>query len=454
MPSSFREPKSLSEALQLDYYRRPRGLRRLRSWLGWTTLAATAALALLTVWPRARFVYQALPVSPAHALFDNNCEVCHKKSFVPASRLINSNATLTSVDDTTCLQCHDGPPHQPAAALSDADTPRCASCHPEHRGKAAMARVSDDRCSTCHKQLTRSDGKPSQFAAMVTRFIGDLHPDFRKREGTGSKISFNHKLHLGLSQHPNLAEMSGALEALGAKGCQYCHATDSAGAYMKPIIYEEHCKVCHPLKVFLFDEPRTAPVQAFNRERAPHREPAVVRENLRSRLVDFIEHNPIAAPAPETTLNLPPFSPLPETADDKGDWVQRQQGANERLLFDGAIGCRYCHSAERRYDFQTRGLPQFAKSGIRDRWMEHSNFSHRSHQLLECTQCHDALDSDWNQAVSMPGKAVCLECHQKNLYRWQEQRVRSDCVDCHYYHKHSGQDFKGTFTISDCTRQR
>jgi predicted CXXCH cytochrome family protein len=455
MPSSFREPKSLSESLQLDYYRRPRGIRRLRSRLGWPTLIGCLALVGLTFWPRARFVYEAHPVSPAHALFNDNCEVCHEKSFTPALRLINSSSAMTSVDNQTCVKCHEGPPHQDPERL--ADSTRCATCHPEHRGKTEMARVSDRRCADCHEDLSKVVQDPR--VGKATAFTESGHPDFRKIDQTGSKINFNHKLHLGLPRQKSLRDanspaMMETMKRMERDSCQFCHKTDAAGEYMRPINYEEHCKVCHPLNVFLFDQSQNAETLAFMQLPAPHKEPAVVRDSLRQRLVEFLQTNgPKHAEATPTASVLPQFSPR-TPMEDRSDWVRFQLGGNESLLFAGANGCRYCHVVERPFDSESGRLPQYANSGIVNWWYKSSRFSHRSHQMLECSQCHDAEDSGFNQVATIPGKALCLQCHEKDSRPWKKERVRSDCVDCHRYHKHSGQDFKGTFTISDCTRPR
>ena len=49
MPSPLRDVKALSDWIELDYYRRPRRLRRSRALLAWAVLLSGAgALALLT----------------------------------------------------------------------------------------------------------------------------------------------------------------------------------------------------------------------------------------------------------------------------------------------------------------------------------------------------------------------------------------------------------------------
>ncbi len=70
MPSDFRDPKTLPEWIELDYYRRPRLLRRWRWWLTAGTLAVgSVAVVAYAFAPRASRAYEAGPVSAAHSLW-------------------------------------------------------------------------------------------------------------------------------------------------------------------------------------------------------------------------------------------------------------------------------------------------------------------------------------------------------------------------------------------------
>src|ERR1700692_2430910 len=109
MPSSFREPKTLSDWIELDYYRRPRRLRRIRTAVIVFVFLVSLGLLAATFWPKYRYLYESRPVSSAHSMFNNNCGVCHVETFQPATRLVHGNSKLRSVGDDVCLSCHDGP---------------------------------------------------------------------------------------------------------------------------------------------------------------------------------------------------------------------------------------------------------------------------------------------------------------------------------------------------------
>src|SRR5258708_4491007 len=108
MPSSFRDPKTLPDWIELDYYQRPRLLRRFRMWMNIAIFVAVIGLMAITFWPKFHFIYESRPVSSAHHMFNNNCGVCHEEHFQPGVRLISGNSKVRSVSDETCKSCHDG----------------------------------------------------------------------------------------------------------------------------------------------------------------------------------------------------------------------------------------------------------------------------------------------------------------------------------------------------------
>src|SRR6516225_11228147 len=111
MSAPLRDPKELTEWLELDYADRPRGLRRWTRRLVWAALGLAVLFALYALWPRHHTVFEAGPVSAAHAMFNNNCAACHDESFQTAARLWPTAHDARSVSDDKCLQCHDGPHH-------------------------------------------------------------------------------------------------------------------------------------------------------------------------------------------------------------------------------------------------------------------------------------------------------------------------------------------------------
>src|SRR5947209_724923 len=109
MPSPLRDSKSLLEWVELDYYRRPRRLRRLKAWLAALALLAGAAgLGLAWLHPRHAMLYQAGPLAPVHAPFNQDCASCHQEAFRTADRFWPGSAAATSVPDGACERCHDG----------------------------------------------------------------------------------------------------------------------------------------------------------------------------------------------------------------------------------------------------------------------------------------------------------------------------------------------------------
>src|SRR5688500_11861063 len=119
-----RTAKKLAERIDLNYFKRPHGMRRLRMVLS----LAAPALGLLWLGGMAaagsRAPYSSGPVSSAHALVENKCEVCHQRD----------SSFRAHVTDTACLTCHAGPSHPPsrpsvATAARPSAEPSCASCH-------------------------------------------------------------------------------------------------------------------------------------------------------------------------------------------------------------------------------------------------------------------------------------------------------------------------------------
>ena len=97
MPSSFRDPKTLADWIQLDYFRKPRRLWRIRNVLTASIFLVCLALVAMTWWPRIRFVYESRPVSSAHAMFNDHCAVCHVESFQPVTRLLRADSSVHSI---------------------------------------------------------------------------------------------------------------------------------------------------------------------------------------------------------------------------------------------------------------------------------------------------------------------------------------------------------------------
>jgi hypothetical protein len=482
MPGPRNSPKAFSEWYEADYFRRPR-----RPW-AWArvVLAALvvtgAAVALTIYWPRA---YQAGPLSDPHAFLADNCRACHSESFVTAGRLLPGHENDRSVPDDACLKCHKAGVHHVAQKQFVGQSPPdgsqsasdCTACHREHVGGASIARLTDATCAQCHADLAAASTESPKFADHVTSFDGD-HPDFGAWRGKPlsdpGTLRFNHAAHLNLAKtydatNPRNAWMRDALVRLQDLQCAACHEPDKDRKYMQAINYNRHCAACHPLTV-PFGDPT-----ARLHHPSPGESAANVRAELLQRFWKQLAEKKTATPPPDRPEILNRVVPSP-SADDK-ERLQKQVRDAEAQLFAapdgnaltiierplfGESGCGYCHVEQTTPGTRRDGLPVYRAPNIsgrwndvsfphekfgpmasrtaaeqvaRDRWFPYSKFSHESHRMLNCVECHKTSDgttaeeSTKTSDVLMPTKAVCVTCHNHS-----NVGVRSDCLECHTYH--------------------
>lgn len=459
--SSTRNPKTLPEWEELDYFNRPRRLKALWKPVLLGTLAVgvvgMVAIAALQkkVAPRLATAYQAGPLSSAHAMFNNNCGICHVEAFKTWDRLWQFNSTIQSVPDKTCIECHAGPIHNTKQVRSES----CVSCHREHHGRARLDRVADAHCTSCHGNLSAAvKGGDAVLYENVASFAS--HPAFKERwEGAPKDpgtVAFNHKVHLALddpaTQKPLL--------------CNKCHVPDVAGQAMLPIRYEDHCKGCHPLTVSLPVAGAAADTKRalaeFSRTPAPHQAPEMVRAALRDRLTLLIQNHPEFLKG-ESGSGGPP-RPIPGSrvsrpevvSKEEYEWVGQQLIKVEGPLLDSkAAGCAKCHQRIETAGGKAGELPQFARPHINERtfpdigassrWYPHSRFRHDSHRMLDCTQCHvGAPNSERTSEVLLPDITNCRQCHDSR----PGASARSDCIECHSYHPAAGKkEFHGKLSV-------
>jgi hypothetical protein len=236
--------------------------------------------------------------------------------------------------------------------------------------------------------------------------------------------------------------------------CASCHQPNTERQYPWPINYEQHCARCHPLSVLVLGdwpdaEARQAAAQ-FRRQPAPHRQPAEVRAALRERYTQFVQHYPVVLDSKPAEPPQPPLPgtqrPRPVPSRESWNWVEAQLQQAERLLFAGAGACRYCHEARDPAAVVLPGrLPEFVPTNLARRWYPRSHFSHDSHRLLSCTECHAATDSSRTSDALLPRVDTCQKCHNPQV------GVRSECITCHRYHDRGRESpGKGQLTIVEC----
>jgi hypothetical protein len=191
-----------------------------------------------------------------------------------------------------------------------------------------------------------------------------------------------------------------------------------------------------------------ATAERFAREPAPHKDPLTVRATLRERFTRFVQENRAVldsqqpAEPPRWIPSQPRAQPVTDT---EWLWVNEQLQIAERMVFDGANGCRYCHQADAARE--PGNLPRYLPSNIPARWFPHSIFSHERHRMLDCAECHAGVTSSSKTAdVLLPQIDNCRQCHNSQV------GARTDCAECHRYHDRTKETFAGHKTILECIR--
>ena len=501
---TVRSSRQLAERVEIDFYKRR---NRFRLWTWSLALAAAVLSAVWLVWAAAggnQSLYVSGPISTSHAMFENDCAKCHEQWAV-LERLVSFDDQTATAPDEKCLACHAGPAHHSQQQPAHSEI-GCGTCHHEHRGDVMLAWVADRQCVGCHGDLEHHGG-PGQFVATIERFEGSgaagAHPEFaihrllqspardsnaladrlshlvelmlreddvrsdpqaKARYQDGASIRFNHQVHLQPRYgggEPLIDSTAFQDENGNLLDCQSCHEVDAAGRYMRPIHYETHCASCHPL---YFDNER------HPQKVVPHETADVVRGYL-TRLytlaalnqasVEGGEAGGAGAVASPAGLAYRGFldSEAAEVVQGKVTAAERRALQHAHTLFGRSAGggCRYCHEVSEPAD---GGPWQIVPPRIPERWLVHSRFGHDAHRMLDCTVCHRNFGADTESRpayesrstgdVLLPTLAVCLDCHSGRVKDRESSRgnrflsgARSNCVQCHTYHDHSGARYSG-----------
>jgi hypothetical protein len=433
-----RTTKKLAKRIDLQYFAHP---HPLRSWRFWLSVAIPLLALGWFVAERAQGgqkVYSSGPLSHAHAVFTQQCALCH---------VTQAGAFSAQVTDKACLTCHDAPMHH----ANQKFTPECSACHVEHKGAMLLQATSDAACTQCHANLATSDGQP-HYVTSISSF-DRRHPEIAALRSRGSGpggVRLNHYLHM----QPNLM---GPNNTRVQMTCDDCHRTSTAGTwpyattelqpvttadtasgrnrpqpYMPPPTFARQCAACHTLQ---FD-------RRFGNEQVPHDKPEVVHTFLVKELGAYLAAHPNAVREVD-----PPNRQIPErirvarVASNATEWVQFRVEDAERLLY--AKTCKQCHTLK-----QTNGpLPEVAKSSMTARWLLHAEFDHHSHRMMSCTACHARTpDSRETSDVLLPSIVTCERCHQPRGSG--NEAAEGRCFECHQYHDWTkAKPTKGEFTI-------
>ena len=436
-----RTTKKLARRIDLQYFARPHALRRWRFWLSVAVPVLALGWLLTQRAQGGQKAYSSGPLSPAHAVFTQQCSLCH---------VGRAGAFFKEVSDEACLTCHDGPMHHGNQIF----TPKFSSCHVEHKGAVRLAATADASCTQCHARLQTREGRP-HYAASIAGFDRG-HPEFSplaKGRVDPARIRLNHYLHL----QSNLVGPDGKRVQMS---CEDCHrsageegrwpyagelvgAVDSDGrtarvrrsaAFMAPIRFANHCAGCHTLQ---FD-------RRFGNQQVPHDKPEVVHTFLTKQFQGYIAANPSAIHQFEpANRQLPERVRVPRVARNTSEWVQFRTEDAEWLLWTKT--CKQCHLL----NSMEGALPQVAPSAISSRWLEHAEFDHSAHRMMSCTACHTRVFESHDTAdLLLPGIQTCQECHRdKESFR---EVAEGRCFECHQYHDWSkARRTKGRFSIPE-----
>jgi hypothetical protein len=324
----------------------------------------------------------------------------------------------------------------------------------------------------------------------VTRFDQEHHPDltasWASRSVDPSRIIFNHALHLasGLTLEKEGVPLTfvqlapadrhryGWKDQQPLKGpiqltCDSCHESDASehatsvarhttkfgeprapGAYLLPIVYENHCAACHSLQ---FDA-KLPDAQARH---------GITAQEVLTDLKQLYAAEALKAD-PELLRQFVPPRPMPGRSESRANPLF-QQAIDEkvltaaRLLFGAALdeqvrrqaklpagrrGCVECHVMK-----PTSGpivnLGSLATFEIEPPlmtpvWQKSAMFNHRTHRALGCAECHaGAFTSKSNgDQLLLPKITQCVACHAPagSQQAGRAGGATTACTECHRYH--------------------
>lgn len=358
-------------------------------------------------------------ISSSHKFFANDCKSCHEKPF-------------QQVRDQACLTCHGAIRHHGEPKLFEgtaAALPACQSCHKEHNGDAGIVLARQALCTDCHADLK---SRAAQTALLDASDFAADHPEFRptvvvdhaqrktERISLSEPERLKEKGGVRFPHDKHMTRANGGVRAPEGRRileCGDCHRLDSGGYGLQSIRMEEHCVECHQLSF----EPR-APKRTV-----PHGKPAEVQLILKDFYAKVALEGGFEDPqAPAAVRRLPGTPLAPEARAEALAWAKARADEAISTAFGKQL-CGYCHTvvqgADKAWDV--------VKPMLADRWMRDGKFHHKSHEGVECGECHAAATSKESSDVLLPGVAKCRSCHGGEE---ASTKVPSPCIMCHDFH--------------------
>ncbi len=357
------------------------------------------------------------PLARGHALFSAKCSACHQTPFKPVS-------------DEVCTSCH----KQTGRHLQKEDEQtrtfvqsKCTDCHIDHKGAERLVLHDSSKCIACHGDIKKknshsalanvgdftTDHPPFHITLKNGKEIIRLRQDDKVRLFENSGLKYSHQVHLN-------KEGISTPEGDTVMQCSDCHKLEESGRHFKPMSMQKTCQQsgCHALEF-------TDPIEGV----VPHGSEHAVMDRMREFYAKWL------AESPENRAECG------EKMDAQGlllcaDKLARKNAA--ATLFRSVpkskkdrLECGECH------EFSPTGgndIPwKITSVRINRDWQPGAVFSHNKHEAMNCTDCHDKLNSKRSSDIAIPDIAKCRACHVgKHPVRG---KIASGCDSCHRFHQ-------------------
>jgi|GEM_PF-1509869 len=420
------------------------------------------------------------------------------------------SVSLTDLDDSACTRCHaDLSQHRERESphvLSEVSIASFTRGHPEFRAVAPLAPDSPStELTSRHQRGLKFSHAVHMQPGMGLKRVDPLSGDAT----TGGPFRYSQIRESDRNRYLK-GESNGEAAPVQLQ-CQDCHQLDSGRttatlpaehglpgemlqpprgngwAYL-PIVYEKHCRGCHPLG---FDSEVNSP-EVPHRLQPPEVQHFLLNEFSQRLVTDRVKQ--LLQP-PELPARLDPPVDL-FSADDRRELREQAQALAKNAethlyallgevspaakaalddaavqLFEGRTTCGECHYGE---GTARDGFP--APERIRpvhspSLWQPRAKFDHLSHEVLECKVCHprsanldlqqeraEAIantdtkvwDDVYQHRPDLPSIQLCQKCHSPKDRQQQTGGISHRCTDCHTYHgAQHGLQGRGARQITD-----
>ncbi|MEM8699665.1 MAG: cytochrome c3 family protein, partial [Pseudomonadota bacterium] len=412
------------------------------------------------------------PMSKAHAGIGGDCGACHLRPFeqTTSAACLSCHATITThalpaghsgdmLAESQCADCHKE--HNGGERPVVEASAGCTNCH------SALAEIAPE--TNLRPISGFIGGHPNFEPAVITEVAiaedGTLSPVLLPRPfpqnamlQEKSGLRFPHDKHLS---EDGVVLLSGKQRLT----CNDCHQTEPDGNLMRPIKMERDCGGCHIMEfapagtgialphadeagiakiVLGYFQDRLAESQEdvaeeeaeADSEDEPEEEVATAEtgenastENAAESTVETAE---AAVPQRRNRRRLAGAENGTNTGGTTGDdrrrlggkssqdgppplteeWVLEQTETQLDAIFGKRL-CATCHEAQKVEQVATAGGWQVQPALLQRHWMQRAEFSHKSHEQMDCAGCHDARQSKASTDVLMPQISVCRDCHMQ-----------------------------------------